>query len=886
MRQRLGVLALGTMTWLLAVSADWAGETRRPANVDAQMAASAALRQTDLYNDPYRRYFSGHWCDCWRRSNVLPVDEKAMFAGILPRTDTPPWMKHVLLDMKGMTPDEKLLCRAAAGLVNRVKGQWYCIEEDDFWQKGLRQFFKDGITGPPIKGLWVNSFLGPQEIGFTCHKEGENNFLVAIKRYSLEFEPPSVDGCVIYDPALLDPNARPRQPRDLLNVIRTMCALERALPLTPKLYQDLVKLMGDRNRLPVVMDTTKWHDFDIEKFHGDEKAAAYALYAWAFNNFWKNDKNPKRQCTHHVLCYMPPLGPSPDPEQDLSDYVIKWGVFCFYSYGGDKLDEKHMEYVLTQAPMNIPVIGQLTTKTGAEAEAERTRALRLFSRFGKYFVDTRMADNLTVHSGERQKERFAFRQKPAPAVARDPAKNYIAFCLTGGNSLGHFMTARARHWDFVSRGSVALGWGIPPAAADVLPNIAKYYYREASPNDCFVADLGGLGQAYPTVWGAGSNQPADLLAGYFQRSKEYLGYLDLSTAWMDWLDEKSLDSLVKNIAGLQAVFYGTRGANRRLERAGFMQGNMPVFFTYSDLVANSADLERLPATLQQAKERFFFIGVDETAFGPDEDVVAAIRKTALKLGERFVAVRPDQLATLFAEAVKARQVPAEPPNLSQSYGVADRQNLTLKRVADGSIRVDGNVSDWSQVQALQAYVTRDGRTVTGAKPADGDLAAEVSAVVDSRFLYVLARVRDAEVIVDDVDLTAGDHVEVFLDTRRAPFREAQMTEGFYRLALVPAAGLVKKPQLVLQYPPYDVGLVSLNKHGVQEELSSVVSGDGYLIEAAIPLLNFAGCAWKPGDQLAIGFAVRTLDGRTATTTRAAPMMVAVDPLSCRPVIVN
>jgi hypothetical protein len=852
-------MAFGALV-LWATCAARTGETAPAASPGQVQLAATALPQVELYSDPYRRYFSGHWCDCWRKANESPIDEKAMFEGILPRTDTPVWQQSMIFEMKDMTADEKFLCRAASGLVNRVKGMWYCTEGDDFWFKGSRQFFKDGITGPPIKGIKKGS-IGSQVVGFTLRRTGNDNYLVAVKRFILEFDPPSIVSCVIYDPALLDPAAKPTQPRDMLNVVRMICAVERAVPLTPRLYQDLMKLMGGKP-LPVVKDTTKWDEFNIDKFHGDEKAAAYALYAWAFNNFWKNDKNPKNQCSHQVLAYMPPLGAVDSVEQDLTDYVVQWNLFTFYSYGGDNMDEKHMEYVLTQSPMNIPVVGQLTNKTGAEGAAESARALRLFSRFGKYFVDSNLAGNLSMHSGQRNKDRAALKQKPVPPVALDPAKSYVAFCLTGSNSLGRFMTLRPSHWDVASRGSVPLGWGIPLATADVAPNIAKFYYNEAKPTDCFVADIGGLGLALPTVWGKGSNQPDNLLTGYFQRSKEYLGYLDLSTMWMAWLDQPTLDNLTKNMSGLQAVFYGVSGANRNLERASFMAGNLPVLFTYTDLVANAAGLDALPATLAQAKERFFFIGVDESGFGPNEDVVAAIARTAQKLGDKFVVVRPDQLPTLFADAVKTKQIPAEPPKLAPESKLA--QAVTVRHVSDGAIKVDGNAGEWAKATGTTMFVTRDGRTLTGSlKPADNEIAAEVTTAVDSRFLYVLARVRDREVIVDDANLTAGDHISLCLDTRRAPFCEPEMTEGFYRLALVPAAGLVKNPTLVLQYPTYDIGLVSLNKHGIQEELSSVVSRDGYLIEAAIPLANFPGYTWKETEPVALGFEVRNLDSGMA-----------------------
>jgi hypothetical protein len=265
-------------------------------------------------------------------------------------------------------------------------------------------------------------------------------------------------------------------------------------------------------------------------------------------------------------------------------------------------------------------------------------------------------------------------------------------------------------------------------------------------------------------------------------------------------------------------------------------------------------------------------------------VVEAIAKVAEQLDDGYVVVRPDRLSGLFAQAVKSGQAPAGTPQLVVP-GEAEEQ-VTLKRVADGSIKVDGDGNDWRKLPAMRAYVTRDGKMVAGAnKPAAGDLAAEVAAVVDSRFLYVLADVSDKNVIVDDVNLTAGDHVEIYLDTRKGHFREPEMTEGFYRLALVPAAGLVKNPQLVLQYPPYDIGLASMNKHGIQEELSSVASRGGYLVEAAIPLVNFPGCTWKPGDQLAMGFAVRNLDARRPAPDASA-VAASIDPLICRPAVVD
>lgn len=863
-------LMLGCLAALLCASAVQAEDITATAAKGDQVAA-ASQSKTEVYTDPYRRYFSGHWCNCWRKVNMNPIDEEAVFAGILPRSDSPMWMKHKLINMEGMDADEKLLCRAFAGLVNRSKAQWYCQDGDDFWLQGSRAYYKDGITGLPIRAVWARGG-GGQQIGYRVAKEGKTNYMVGIKRFVLELDPPSIDGCIIYDPELLDPNAKPKQPRDVLNVVRTMCAIERALPLTPRLYDELVQQLGSPDKLPVIMDTTKRADWNLDKFHGDERAAAYSIYAWAFNNFWENKQNEKRQCVHHALCYMPPLGPT-DPEQDITDYVVQWKIFCFYSHGGENLDEKHMEYVLTQTPMNIPVIGQLTDKAGEEAGNESMRMLRLFSRFGKYFVDLREAGNLSIHSGERPTEREQQKQKTATEVALEPNKRYVAFCVTGANSVGHFMGDRAYHWDYATRGSVSVGWTMPLAAADVVPNITKFYYNSMSENDCFVADVGGLGIALPTVWGSGTKEPERLLNEYYARSAEYMGYLDLSTAWAGWLDEKRIDDMAKNLNGLKGVFYGSAGASDYLDRSTFMQGELPVMHTYVTVARKAEDFDKIAQTLKDSKERFCFIGVDERGFTKDDDVIGMIAKAAGELGDGIAVVRPDQFATLYAQAVKANQVPAAPPKV---LATINDKGLEIKRVADGAVKIDGKDNEWAGLKPMVAYVTKAGELVSE-KPADADLAAEVAAAVDGKYLYIKAQVLDKEVVVDDANLTAGDHLELLIDTRSDPFREPRMTEGFYRLALVPAAGLVKKPDLVLKYPTYDVGLVSMNKHGIQHELSSVTGNGGYMIEASIPLANFPHAEWKQGDRVALGFAVRDF-GQT--------QMARVNPLICRPAVVD
>jgi hypothetical protein len=168
----------------------------------------------------------------------------------------------------------------------------------------------------------------------------------------------------------------------------------------------------------------------------------------------------------------------------------------------------------------------------------------------------------------------------------------------------------------------------------------------------------------------------------------------------------------------------------------------------------------------------------------------------------------------------------------------------LRKVAAGSIHIDGNDGDWKRL---------------GEPFRIGDVAS-ARAAYDDKFLYVFVEVTDDKLVVDDYDLTAGDAVELLLDAREGHFRGPRITEGFYRLSLVPNAGLLPRPALLLRYPTFDIGLVSNNRNGIEEKLACRTADGKYVIEAAVPLLNFPLAKWESGTTLGFGLAVNNYDG--------------------------
>ncbi len=873
----VGLLLTGTLIWSQRPHPPL-GRTTSDASVARPVVYSAADN-----SDPYENYFSGHWCNCWRQTKISPPEVAKIFEGALPRSHAPAWGKHKTVDLTGASPQEELLMQAFEGIVAKRVPCWYAINKGDFWYGGSRAFFKDGITGAPLMGIFGGDAQPlAQQVGYHLNISGQGTggpLIYGIKRFANEMNPVYIKGAVIYDGRLLDPNAKLDQPREVLNVVRTIAGVEGALPLTPELYQALTTCTldaGNRGdipdrvaQLPVIWDTRPNADakyasvsknWSLAQYGGNEAEAARAAQTWLLNTEWQ-------YCLQNSLCFQPPLGAN-GRGNAITDYTAEFGLFTFYQGGDSKGDERQMELVLGKAPFNIPIVGTLTDKTGAAAEADRVRLLRLFSRFGKYFVDTTGAWNVSLHSAERPVDRQPLAPPPAENVAYEPGKLYVAFALTTGNSVGKLQTDRPLHWDCASRGTVPVGWAVPLAAADLVPNLLKYYYKTATPNDCFLADMSGMGRINPQTYAAAAADAKAEFAKYLQQTDAYLGYTGTSLLWAEDLDKNTQKLFADSLKNMKGMLYGTRAATDYLTSSAYAVSNKPVLQTVVDLADSKAALSGLGNRLANMKPGFALVGVDETQYAPNDDVVQAIADAAKQLPANAVVVRPDQLAALYQSAAHAQLVPSTPPTLLtkwQSRGPA----LALKAITSGAITPDGSFADWaplgaSSVSLVSPAPTKGGKTN---RVDPRDLSATASVAYDDQYLYVKAHVTDEMLSVDDYNLTAGDGLELLIDARQGRFREPEVTDGVYKLFITPAAGLVTKPTLTLEYPTFDIGLVSMNKHGIEEKIASKRTRDGYDLEAAIPLANFPKVAWRRGAHLAFALAVNDQDRGAALHAR-------------------
>ncbi len=169
------------------------------------------------------------------------------------------------------------------------------------------------------------------------------------------------------------------------------------------------------------------------------------------------------------------------------------------------------------------------------------------------------AGNLSVYMHYPPRE--PLRRPPMPTLPTETNVHYVTFIVSDGDNVQVILNkfAHPAHDLYASakRGQVPIGWTLPPALARVAPPILEWIYRQATPNDDFLAGPAGWAYVYPSVW----------------PDRATLGARTAS--WMALADMRALVSLDINQGGI--------GFNADVMRAFTAQSNIDgLFFSAYD----------------------------------------------------------------------------------------------------------------------------------------------------------------------------------------------------------------------------------------------------------------------------------------------------------------
>lgn len=530
----------------------------------------------------------------------LPVVPSPSLSEIFARSSAPA-DTLLVADIRPQPADWQMLLLSLQGIVNRRRPQIYYLfnETDQLWLDWMRQ-----------RG-WVKRIeriSNPQQL---------------LQRFRSV-----VKGMVITDPAV--PATK--------NVATMLAGVHDAVVASPRIARSL--------SLPVVVDLRGRWKKNVD------------AYRWAYETLWG-------QMNHHLIACSYP------DHLALRDYLVANRVFIFWISGpidgarphsDPNAEARLAEEILAKMPPNTCVLSY--PWAGKDIGIGEGPGVTLFAEFGKYLVGTINVANLTVHSGVRIAQ---FRQKPAPPVP--PLKDdrvYVSFIMSDGDNLPVLTNFNfPQLWRDPLRGTFPIGWTISPAAGWLIPAVVDYYYETSTPQDYWLTAVSGLGYTYPDQFGKRYRDSEKVYTDFLNLTRLAMAPMDLHIAWIMGITDPKRIAQYADIVQVQALFpdYGKRVT--RYEDATYLTShNVPVFHAVLGWKENATNEEQLALWEQQVKamtpaRRPAFLHLFVWNWGAS---LPLLRDLLQRLGDEYVAVRPDHLAALYRQAMEREQIVVRPPD--------------------------------------------------------------------------------------------------------------------------------------------------------------------------------------------------------------------------------
>jgi len=447
---------------------------------------------------------------------------------------------------------------------------------------------------------------------------------------------PGAKGLVVYDPAV----------PGTMNVATMIAGVEQRMVVAPN---DVAKY---RDRAPDVLDLRgRW-------------TTNAAGYAWAYETLWPK-MNRDIVATYHYT----------HTNHHLRDYLVNQRVFTFWVTGqgqdteayADREAEKAVaEKVLADTPPNIPIIGWWSE--AKDHGMTEYGGVGWAGEYGKITIGTDWQTNLSFLSGvpvpmDQVTKRFREREVIHRHLAVEAGKIYICFAIMeSGDSPTYWHSVQRNVWADPKRGDIPVAWTITTALPEMLPTVAEWYLDNATPNDHFIASIGGWGYCHPYRGLMGKTPDPEAAWDAYLTSTaagmRRLGLVDLGLYTDAWLPFRRSEKdpitrrFAKGIPGLRSLVMGMgRDAEITTTEPHYRLGDTLVshIFTRWDAtrvtVRGDSMNQWLANEIRQQTPRgrpaFMFVHALSWSYHPS-DLVAV----AENLGEDYVIVSPAELIEL------------------------------------------------------------------------------------------------------------------------------------------------------------------------------------------------------------------------------------------------
>lgn len=455
-----------------------------------------------------------------------------------------------LLDVQGLSTEEKVAAYALAGLRNRggpqilLRGgrdiRWSSLMLDPEkpghganWdaatRDGLRQRFGDRAC---TEDLWVEHFTQAGRFRF-----------VPTTLPDLLKSSPQVKGCILY--ADLKGDCCPAA---------TLAGLEDAIPVT-RTVRD--RLIAQGVTLPVVVDYTAIRSGftagSDARLEGHRWAIAKLLPRCADTGTVSRDRTYNQDAHDTVV----------DIDQAVRE---RWFVYDLDHRAAsnqdgkvdrDPPDKELIDTILSHAKPFSPVFGW-----GRPDENGFTRAV---GRNRQVVVCSGVLNNSFFAA--LPATRKVWKQKPSRPAADDRPEEsiHLALMVNEGDSVKEAISLQGMGgWTQPERGTIPINWGMDPLLCTTHPGLMDFYYDGMTDQDHFFAATSGWGYMHP------GHFPAASLMDYAAQVRMGGALADLHTVDIWWAGKMDLATFLR-AAGMSAMtqWWGDQSVR-------FLEGGIPV----------------------------------------------------------------------------------------------------------------------------------------------------------------------------------------------------------------------------------------------------------------------------------------------------------------------
>ena len=546
-----------------------------------------------------------------------------LLGGIEPRllfpAGPPPAAMLDVVDMRGASPDDKLLATTLQGLANGgteasaylLLGPW-----DSFWLDYLRskQYVK------AARGITYPEFVDQQA------------------RY--------VRRLVVYDPEI----------PATINVATMLASVEGGAALHP----NQVGLFAS--------------DMPREDLRGRWTTNTQA-YRWAFSELWPRMNHRMIACYHPTACahhlrdylvarqvfHLWVTG------EDKADNVVS-------SYGEER---KFLEEVLAATPPNLPVLG--FWYSGADRGMDEYAGVGLAGEYGKLTVACDWGTNLSLLCGiqadlaDAVADYRARIDTPPPLLQED--KVYLCLdVVESGDSPSYLQGRQYEVWSDPARGKLPINWSVGPAIFELAPPIAAYYFEHATANDYLYMAISGAAYVHPyRAFMTRVQNPDAAWDAYLSLTRRFMNQMRCTEiglytdAWRTYdraVGVPILNRFIKQVPELEQIILGMgRDEGVEPDRSSYAMGKKPVLVSHvmtrwpEDYAKRTAEanrtwlLEDIQSHLPVERPGFIHVMALSWAFSPTDLVELCAR-----LGPGIVPVRLPDFRRLWREAQRAPSI--------------------------------------------------------------------------------------------------------------------------------------------------------------------------------------------------------------------------------------